>query len=104
MDNSTLGWVAGIGIPLLLAAFSAAFAYTRSVQSQQETQTGKLENLSVEFREYKTAAAMSFATVGFAKDIEIRMVSALERIENKLDRLVEEHFGFGSDRRPRNSP
>lgn len=87
-------WVFGAGAFLLnAAAFYGGWVVSRyrgeSAAKKTEQLAGDVAVLRVEFQNYKAEAATRFATIEMLEKSEDRVVAALNRLADRLDRLIE---------------
>jgi hypothetical protein len=89
-------WIAVIGVPLVGAIFGVDLyihkcAQTLNDQKDKEIQElhARIEAARGELYEYKINSAQQFATVSTMGELRREMVSALNRIEDKLDKIGE---------------
>jgi len=76
-------WIATIGIPLVGALFWLRF------RDRDETDK-TLRSLAADLASYKLTVATSFVSVSYLKDVEGRIMAHLEKIEKKIDRVIEQ--------------
>jgi hypothetical protein len=76
-------WIATIGIPLVGALFWLRF------RDRDETDK-TLRGLAADLASYKLTVATSFVSVSYLKDVEGRIMAHLEKIEKKIDRVIEQ--------------
>jgi hypothetical protein len=76
-------WIATIGIPLVGALFWLRF------RDRDETDK-TLRNIAADLASYKLTVATSFVSVSYLKDVEGRIMAHLEKIDQKIDRVIEQ--------------
>lgn len=76
-------WITVIGAPLVSALFWLRF------HDRHETDAA-LRNLKDELANYKLLVATSFVTATSMKELEGRIMSHLDKIEKKIDRVIEQ--------------
>jgi hypothetical protein len=74
-------WIATIGIPLVGALFWLRF------RDREETDKA-LRGLTTDLSNYKLTVATGFASIAYLKDVETRIMTHLEKIEHKIDRVI----------------
>ncbi|HXF88151.1 MAG TPA: hypothetical protein VNK48_07360 [Xanthobacteraceae bacterium] len=74
-------WITVIGVPLVAALFWLRFHDREAVDSG-------LREIKDELSNYKLLVATSFVSVASMKDLENRIMAHLEKIENKIDRVI----------------
>ena len=81
-----INWVAlEVGVAFL-SLLATIYALRRSDQNRTESRVREIEkNLS----DFKTEAAQRFATQGAIQEIESRVLAAINRLGDRLDRFVE---------------
>lgn len=89
-------WIAVVGVPLVGAIFGVDFYIHRNAQAERGRLALQLEQAKKDFFEYRVNSAQLFATVAALGEVRRELVSSLNRIEDKLDRIVERN-----DRRDR---
>lgn len=96
-------WIAVIGVPLVGAIFAVDYYIHRNQQLQCDKKDAEIAALherinavTAAFNDYRVNSAQLFATVTAMGEMKREMVSALTRIEDKLDRIER------NDRRDRN--
>ena len=97
-------WIAVIGVPLVGAIFAVDYYIHRNQQEECDKKDSEITALhdrinavTAAFNDYRVNSAQLFATVTAMGEMKREMVSALTRIEDKLDRI-----GERNDRRDRN--
>jgi hypothetical protein len=75
-------WIATIGVPLVGMLFWMRFR-------DRETYDKAIQSLTTDLANYKLNVATSFASIAYLKDIENRIMSQLQKIDEKVDRLSE---------------
>jgi len=75
-------WITVIGVPLVGALFWLRF-------HDRETVDKALREIKDEMSNYKLLVATSFVSVSSMKDLEERIMMHLEKIEKKIDRVIE---------------
>ncbi len=76
-------WVTVIGVPLVGALFWLRFHDRDEVDNS-------LRDLKDELANYKLLVATSFVSVTSLKEVESRIMAHLEKIEKKIDRVIEQ--------------
>lgn len=76
-------WVSVIAIPIVGALFWLRFRDRDDVDSA-------LRGLRDELANYKLLVATSFVSVAYLKDVEVRIMAHLDKIEKKIDRVIEQ--------------
>lgn len=76
-------WVTVIGVPLVGALFWLRFHDRDEVDNS-------LRGLKDELANYKLLAATNFVSVTSLKEVESRIMAHLEKIEKKIDRVIEQ--------------
>ena len=76
-------WITVIGVPLVGALF-----WLR-VHDREAIDKG-LREIKDDFANYKLLVATSFVTATSMKDLEVRIMSHLDKIEKKIDRVIEQ--------------
>ncbi|WP_409727454.1 hypothetical protein [Pseudorhodoplanes sp.] len=76
-------WITVIGVPLVGALFWLRF------HDRNETDAA-LRALKDELANYKLLVATSFVTATSMKELEGRIMSHLDKIEKKIDRVIEQ--------------
>lgn len=74
-------WIATIGIPLVGALF------WMRLRDRDEVDNA-LRDLKDELANYKLIVATSFVSVPYLKDVEGRIMAHLEKIDHKIDRVI----------------
>ena len=74
-------WITVVELPLILGAYGLILKRGRDFDRE-------LASLSRDLQDYKLAAAQTFASIGYLKDVENRLTAHLDAIEKKLDRLI----------------
>lgn len=89
MQMDLAWWIAVIGVPLCVGIL----AYVRSVQSDSKASISKLhERVDAAEKDnasYRLQAAQMFATMSSMSALDRRLSDTLQRIDTKLDRLIE---------------
>ncbi|MBX6329376.1 MAG: hypothetical protein IRY89_12460 [Pseudolabrys sp.] len=75
-------WITVIGVPLVSALFWLRFHDRDDVDKA-------LRGLKEELANYKLLVATSFVSVSTMKDLENRIMAHLEKIEHKIDRVID---------------
>ncbi|MBN9568212.1 MAG: hypothetical protein J0H79_11475 [Alphaproteobacteria bacterium] len=75
-------WIATIGVPLVGMLFWMRFR-------DREIYDKAIQSLTTDLANYKLNVATSFASIAYLKDIENRIMSQLQKIDEKVDRLSE---------------
>jgi hypothetical protein len=76
-------WIATIGLPLVGALFWLRF------HDRDETDKA-LRSLTTDLANYKLTVATGFASISHLKDVETRIMAHLEKIDQKIDRVIEQ--------------
>ena len=76
-------WIAVIGIPIVGALFWLRFHDRDDIDRA-------LQALKDELANYKLLVATSFVSVSYLRDVEDRIMGHLEKIEKKIDRMIEQ--------------
>jgi hypothetical protein len=76
-------WITVIGVPLVGALFWLRFHDRDEVDNA-------MRGLKDELANYKLLVATSFVSVSYLKDVEGRIMAHLEKIEKKIDRVIEQ--------------
>lgn len=80
-------WVAyGVPVPVA-AAIYWLHGRVQKAEARAEKAEEKATNNAQELSLYKLEAAEKFASIGYLKDVEERLVRVLTRIEGRLDAL-----------------
>lgn len=80
-DNAVIWWITAIELPVLSALFWLIFRHKKD---------GDKEALALReaLMAFKLEVAKSYASIADVKDLEVRIVAHLLRIEAKLDRTA----------------
>jgi hypothetical protein len=76
-------WITVIAIPVVGALFWLRFHDRDDVDNA-------LRGLKDELANYKLLVATSFVSVAYLKEVESRIMAHLEKIEKKIDRVIEQ--------------
>ncbi|MFN3347438.1 hypothetical protein [Pseudorhodoplanes sp.] len=76
-------WITVIGVPLVGALFWLRF-------HDREIVDKGLREIKDELANYKLLVATSFVTATSMKDLEVRIMSHLDKIERKIDRVIDQ--------------
>jgi len=76
-------WIATIGIPLVGALFWLRF-YDRDDVDKA------LRGIRDDLANYKLLVATNFVSVAYLKEVETRIMAHLEKIDQKIDRVIEQ--------------
>ncbi len=92
LDSGMIWWITVIEIPVISTLFYMVFK-ARSTNEQSITELrGLLELRSNQLKEYLSAfkleTARTYAYINDVKDVELRIVKHLLRIEEKLDKTA----------------
>jgi hypothetical protein len=83
MEGMTwMQWVQVVEIPAIGMLASLLYKNRRELQAA-------LDELRLELHQFEVKVAETYATNSYLKDVEVRLVRALSRIEEKLDRTIE---------------
>lgn len=92
MDNLLLWWVTVIDIPALTGLFIVVWKLRQDMEREIDDTHRLLEARHAQLREslaaYKLEVAKSYASSGEVRDLEMRLVAHLLRIESKLDKTA----------------
>jgi hypothetical protein len=75
-------WVSVIELPALVGLFGLVQMYKASCDKA-------VLELRTDLAAYKVLVATTFASTTYVKDIETRIITHLQKIEDKIDRIVE---------------
>ena len=78
-------WITVIGVPVIGALFWLRF-------HDREEADKALRNLKDDLANYKLLVATGFVSVASLKDVEGRIMAHLEKIEKKIDRVIEQRY------------
>lgn len=81
-------WIAVIGVPVVGALFWLRF------HDREETDK-ELRAIKDDLANYKLIVATGFVSVASLKDVERRIMDHLEKIEKKIDRVIEQRHPSG---------
>lgn len=87
---STEALLTYVVFPVIGAAYAllgALWAYATKLNGAGERRMDRLQKDGYEFRLY---CSQQYASVLYTKDVELRMTQSLARIEDKLDRLIDQ--------------
>jgi hypothetical protein len=76
-------WITVIGIPIVAALFWLRF-------HDRDELDNSLRALKEELANYKLLVATSFVSGSYLKEVEGRIMAHLEKIEKKIDRVIEQ--------------
>ncbi|MGI8524629.1 MAG: hypothetical protein ACR2K5_00335 [Pseudolabrys sp.] len=76
-------WITVIGIPVVGALFWLRFHDRDDIDKA-------MRGLKDELANYKLLVATGFASVSHLKEVETRIMAHLEKIEHKIDRVIEQ--------------
>ena len=76
-------WITMIGIPIVGALFWLRFHDRDDIDTAMRALKDDLAN-------YKLLVATGFASVSHLKEVETRIMAHLEKIEHKIDRVIEQ--------------
>lgn len=89
-------WITIVEIPLLLGLVSIIVKNRRDLQAADTEHSRQLLLMQNNLADYKLAVAEKYASIAHLQEVEGRMIRWLERVEKKLD-LVLEGKGHGHD-------
>lgn len=78
-------WITVIGIPIVGALFWLRF-------HDRDELDNSLRALKEELANYKLLVATSFVSGSYLKEVEGRIMAHLEKIEKKIDRVIEQRY------------
>ena len=91
-ENSLIWWITAVDLPVMTGMFWLIFRMRNEAEDAIDALHGTLEMRSAQLREalsaFKLEVAKSYASVTDMKDLEMRIVSHLLRIESKLDQTA----------------
>jgi hypothetical protein len=76
-------WITVIGVPIVGALFWLRFRDRDDIDRSMRALKDDLAN-------YKLLVATGFASVAHLKEVETRIMAHLEKIEHKIDRVIEQ--------------
>jgi hypothetical protein len=76
-------WITVIGVPIVAALFWLRF-------HDRDELDNSLRALKDELANYKLLVATSFVSGSYLKEVEGRIMAHLEKIEKKIDRVIEQ--------------
>lgn len=76
-------WITAIGIPVVGSLIWLRF-------HDHEDMDKTFRALKDDLANYKLLVATNFVSVSYLKDVETRIMSHLEKIEQKIDRVIEQ--------------
>jgi hypothetical protein len=83
-------WIAFIGVPLTGAIFAVDGIVHRAAAAAARALHDRIDGVAKELYDFKVVAATTYATISYTKDIEVRLLAQLARIEGKLDRVLDQ--------------
>jgi len=89
MDHPYQGGPFGRRSPLYGGLFARRFTFWLRFHDRDEVDNA-LRGLKDELANYKLLVATSFVSVSYLKDVEGRIMAHLEKIEKKIDRVIEQ--------------
>ncbi|MFN0190949.1 MAG: hypothetical protein ACKVP5_03080 [Aestuariivirga sp.] len=78
-----LWWITAIGIPVVGSLIWLRF-------HDREDMDKTFRALKDDLANYKLLVATNFVSVSYLKDVETRIMTHLEKIEHKIDRVIEQ--------------
>lgn len=97
MNDVTLPIMAAISLVTVLATLAASWGVVRFQASQHDKRIHRLdercEALGRELAAFKETAAQRFVTDEMMTKLEERVISAIDRLADRLDRIIEARVG-----------
>lgn len=92
LDNGLLWWITVIDIPAMSGLFWLVMRHRRdhdhALRHTQDLLDVRCNQLREALSGFKLEAARYYASIGDLKDLELRLVAHLLRIESKLDKTA----------------
>ena len=81
-------WITAIGVPIIGGLLWLRFHDREDIDKAMRALKDDLAN-------YKLLVATGFASVSHLKEVETRIMAHLEKIEHKIDRVIEQRYPRG---------
>lgn len=83
-------WVGGVGLPIVLGALG--YVNYRIGEAENKAQ-GALDELAA----YKLQVAEKYASITYLKDVEVRIMAGLDKLQRSFDGFVEGYHASRMD-------
>lgn len=82
-------WIAVIGVPGVGSIMWLIFKVKNDAEREAKAAERRLQTLSDDLHNFKLRTAETYATLVYMKDVEHRIMGQLEKIDDKLERVMD---------------
>lgn len=92
MDMAVMAaWIGGVGVPLVAIIGGFLVARYEKMQAQIDDAKAQAYKAQRELQEYKLVVAEKYVSITYLKDVETRIIGALENMGRRFDEFVDSY-------------
>lgn len=89
MDAGVLAaWVGGVGLPIVFTVFGFIL---RTYKERIDDAKSEAMKARAELQEYKLVAAEKYASIAYLKDVETRILGAIDNMGRRFEAFVDDY-------------